>query len=410
MKIWIIDHYSVPVKYYPLARNTNFARQLIKRGHEVIIFAASTVHNSVKNLTEQGKKYIEVKDGEVRYVLVKCRQYSGNGLKRILNMYEFSQKLDAVCEKYPKPDAILSTSMTLFACKKGIQLGQKYGCRKIAQITDLWPETIVAYGRATKSHPVVLYFRRIEKWIYQHADRIVFSMEGAYDYIEEQGWTKEVPREKVYHINNGVDLGQFDKNREQFRIEDDDLLNPDLFKVVYTGSIRKVNNLGLILDVAKLVKKENVVFLIWGGGDELEDLKARVEAEHIGNVRLKGTIGKQYIPYIAGKADVNFLHNSPSPVFQYGLSMNKAFDYLAAGKPILTDLVSPWNPAVQCGAAVEIKKPAAENIAKAVDRMADMASEELSRLGANAREGAKKYDFKKLAEQLEAVIRNIQEN
>ena len=76
-------------------------------------------------------------------------------------------------------------------------------------------------------------------------------MEGAYDYIVEQGWENEIPRSKVYHINNGVDLEQFDYNTEHFRVDDPDLDDPNTFKVVYTGSIRKANGLGILVDAAK---------------------------------------------------------------------------------------------------------------------------------------------------------------
>ena len=178
MKIWIIDHYSVPVKYYPLARNTNFAKNFMKMGHEVLIFAASTVHNSAINLIEDNSKYKEIVDDGVKYVLVHCHQYSGNGLKRVLNMLEFARKLEPVCEQFSKPEVILSTSMTLQACKKGIQLGKKYACKTIAQITDLWPESLVAYKIVSNKNPITKILRKIEKWIYVNADQIVFSMGG----------------------------------------------------------------------------------------------------------------------------------------------------------------------------------------------------------------------------------------
>lgn len=347
MRIWIIDHYSVPVEYYPLARNTNFAKYLIKKGHDVRIFAASTVHNSAENLTEKGKKYIEINDGGVKYVLVKCHPYSGNGLKRVLNMYEFAQKLESVCEHYPKPDAILSTSMTLFACRKGIQLGQKYGCKKIAQITDLWPETLVAYGRAGRRHPAVLYFRAIEKWLYKHADRIVFSMEGAYDYIIEQGWEKEIPRSKVHYINNGVDLEQFDSNKKEYQISDEDLENDEIIKAVYVGSIRYANNVGALLDIAKKVKS-SVRFLIWGDGDEVGYLKERTRREHINNVVFKGKVDKKYIPYIVTKADVNMMDmQETNTLFRFGISPNKLFDYFAAKKPFVMYQLHDYNPAIE---------------------------------------------------------------
>ena len=52
MRIWLINHYAVPPQYYPLARQNYFAKYLMQAGHEVTIFAASTVHNSELNLIE----------------------------------------------------------------------------------------------------------------------------------------------------------------------------------------------------------------------------------------------------------------------------------------------------------------------------------------------------------------------
>ena len=407
MRIWIIDHYSVPVQYYPLARNTNFAKNLMNMGHEVIIFAASTVHNSDINLIEGKEQYKEVLDDGVKYVLVKCHQYSGNGIKRILNMMEFSRKLGNVCDKYEKPDAIVSTSMTLHACRKGIQIGKKYRCKKIAQITDLWPETLIAYGLATKNHPLVLWFRKIEKWIYKNADQIVFSMEGAYDYIKEQGWENDIPESRVHYINNGVDLAEFNANRENWRIEDTDLKNPDLFKVIYTGSIRKVNHLSTLLDAAKLVENRQIRFLIWGDGDELPALKQRVENEHIDNVAFKGRVEKKYIPYIVSNADLNVAHNTASPMFRFGISFNKIFDYFAAGKPILCDFPCKYNPVIQCEAGVALDNGSEKDIAEVIDRFAVMDQNQYGGYCANALKAADKYDFGFLTEQLVNVVELI---
>ena len=99
MRIWLINHYAVPPQYYPLARQNYFAKNLMGLGHEVTIFAASTVHNSDQNLIEDDTPYREdVVDG-VHYVLVRCRGYRGNGLSRILNMLEFARKLPSVCNQ-----------------------------------------------------------------------------------------------------------------------------------------------------------------------------------------------------------------------------------------------------------------------------------------------------------------------
>lgn len=404
MNIWLINHYAVPPQYYPLARQTNFAKHLMALGHSVTIFAASTVHNSDQNLITDGQRWREETVDGVHYVYIKCLDYQGSGLKRIYNICEFAWKLPGVCRKFPKPDAIVATSMPPTSCAVGIHLARKYKCKGIAEIADLWPESIVAYGIAGPKNPVVIALRWLEKWIYKKADSVVFTMEGAYDYILEQGWEEEIPRQKVHFINNGVELAQFHENVEQFQIEDEDLVDDSLFKVVYTGSIRKVNNLGLLLDAAKLVKNPSVCFLVWGDGDELPMLKQRLVDENITNVKFKGCVDKKYIPYIVSCADLNIAHNTPAELFRFGISFNKIFDYMAAGKPILSDFPCPYNPAVQAKAGIQVETPTAENIAEAVQYFVDVPQSEYWQYCENAKSAARVYAFEELTRKLLSIM------
>ena len=409
MNIWLINHYAVPPKYYPLARPANFAKYLMAMGHTVTIFAASSVHNSTMNLITDGRRWREETVDGVHYVYIKCCDYQGSGLKRIYNICEFAWKLPGVCKHFPKPDAIVATSMPPTSCAMGVHLGRKWGCKTVAEIADLWPESIVAYGIAGPHNPAVLALRRLEKWIYKKADALIFTMEGAYDYIVEQGWEKEIPRAKVHYINNGVDLEQFDYNKEHFRVEDADLDEPDTFKVVYTGSIRKVNNLGLLLDAAKNVKDSRVKFLIWGDGDEREVLERRVRDENISNVVFKGRVEKKYVPSIVSRADLNFAHNSFTYLFNYGISFNKLFDYFAAGQPILCDFPCRYNPVVTYGAGTEVRDPQPQEVAAVIDHLSELSDEQRQSMGANARRAAEDYDFKRLTDKLISVIEGVSE-
>ena len=404
MNIWLINHYAVPPKYYPLARQTNFAKHLMALGHDVTIFAASTVHNSDMNLITDKQRFREETVDGVHYVYIKCMDYRDNGLKRIYNMCEFAWKLPGVCKKFPKPDAIVSTSMPPMSCAAGVKLAKKYKCKGIAEIADLWPESIVAYGIAGKNNPAVILLRILEKWIYKKADAVVFTMENAYQYIREQGWEKQIPESKVFYVNNGVELSAFKYNRDNFVAEDSDLDNKELFKVVYTGSIRKVNNLGLLLDAAKKIEDLRVRFLIWGDGDELPELKKRVANEKIDNVVFKGRVNKSFVPSIVSRADLNIAHNTPSPIFRYGISFNKLFDYLAAGKPVLSDFPCGHNPAVIGNAGVEVTEPTPENISDAVMRFANMDEEHYRMYIENALAVSEEYSFEALTKKLLSVI------
>lgn len=406
MNIWLINHYAVPPRYYPLARQTCFAKYLQRMGHRVTLISASSVHNSKErlNLITDGSRWREeVVDG-VDHVYIRCCDYEGNGWRRIYNMCEFAWKLPGVCKKLPRPDAIVATSMPPMSCAMGIRIARAYGVPGIAEIADLWPESIVAYGIAGPRNPAVLSLRRLEKWIYTRADAIVFTMEGAYDYILEQGWERDVPRGKVFFINNGVDLESFAHDRASYRLRDADLDNPKLIKVVYTGSIRRVNHLGLLLDAAGRVRNPAVRFLIWGDGDEREALERRAAEERIGNVVFKGKVDKKYIPYIVSKADINLLHggSESNGLLRFGISPNKLFDYFAAGRPLISDSPAKYNPMETYSAGLCLAS--AEELPEAIERIASMSGAERERMCGNVRAAAQAYNFEALTRKLLEVI------
>lgn len=405
MKIWLVNHYAVPPQYYPLARPSLFAKNLIKMGHNVTIIAASTVHNSEsENLIKNREKVKQIIDDGIPYVLINCTPYQGNGLNRIRNILDFSKSLPKVLDTLEKPDVIVSTTFDPFTCYAGIKYARKYGITAIAEIADLWPEVLIVYNEMNPKNPLIRYLRNIEKKIYTQADRVVFTAAGEYEYIIEQGWEEELPKSKFEYINNGIDIELFDYNKEHFIIPDPDLENDELFKVVYTGSIRKVNDVGGILEVTKHITDKRIKFLIWGGGDELNSLKKRVEDENIYNVVFKGKVEKKYIPYITSKADLNYAHNRPSPMFKYGISFNKIFDYLAAGKPILCDFKCDYNPVLMGNAGLSVDSANPQDIAVQIEKFADMDGTEYKAFCEAARNTAKEYDFKILTKKLVNVI------
>ena len=413
--IWILNHYASDMYFDQGGRHYNFAKYLRRAGYAPVIFCANSKHGKAERFFETDALWEDriAEEIDTPFVFVRARTYTGNGKQRVLNMIDFYRNVKKAAKEYAaqhgKPDVIYASSVHPLTLVAGIQLAKQFGVKCVCEIRDLWPESIVAYGIVGPHNPAVIALRWLEKWIYKKADAVVFTMEGAYDYIVEQGWEKEIPRAKVHYINNGVDLEQFDYNKEHFCVEDPDLDDPDTFKVVYTGSIRRVNNLGLLLDAAKCVKNPNIRFLIWGDGDERAALEQRVRDEHIGNVVFKGKVEKKYIPSIVSRADLNFAHNDPSPLFRFGISFNKLFDYLAAGKPVLCDFPCPYNPAVTYGAGIEATDTQPQQIAKAIDALVTSAEQEWQSYCANARRAAEDYDFNRLTGKLIAVIESITE-
>ncbi len=409
MNIWLINHYAVPTKYYPLARPANFAKFLMMAGHKVTIFAASTVHNSDINLIEDGSLYKEDTVDGIHYVYVKASSYAGNSIARIINMFEYPARLPKVCKNFEKPDAILTTSVTPMACMCGVKLAKKYGCKCVAEIADLWPETFVSYGLLSSKNILMKLLYRYERSLYTKAPRIVFTMEGGIEYIRERGWDKSsggpIEENKVFHINNGIDLEQFNKSREENTFDDDDLDNPDTFKVLYTGAVRRVNGLGMLIEVAeKLREFSDIKFIIYGDGDERGMLEELCKEKNLDNIVFKGAVNKKFIPYVLSKGNINLIHVKETPIMRFGCSLNKLFDYFASGKPIVSDLPVAYDLIEKYGAGVTLKDQSIEALAKAVYDFYKMPKAEYDKMCTASAAAAKDYDFKNLTDKLMQIL------
>lgn len=410
MNIWILNHYANSTFFDEGGRHFYIAKQLRNNGHKPVVFCANAMHGTGKCYFSNDQLWSlhQQNQIDVPYVFVKTRPYIGNGKKRILCMLDFYFNLKRTIKKYiqekPRPDVIIASSvhpLTLFA---GIKIAKSLKIKCICEIRDLWPESFVAYDILNERSLMLKLLRCFEKQIYKKADAIVFTMEGGYNYIKERGWQKDIPSSKIYYINNGIDLDKYNYDVINNVFCDLDLDNSSYFNVVYTGSIRKVNNVGKILDVAKCVTNKQIRFLIWGDGDELNELKARITNENIDNVIFKGRVEKKFVPSITSKADLNFAHNGQSDIFRFGISFNKMFDYLAAGKPILCDFSSKYNPAIQYGAGIAVESGNVNEIAECIDNLSCADKGYLMELSMAAKRTSLRYDFKVLTSEFERII------
>ncbi|MFL8938371.1 glycosyltransferase family 4 protein [Rossellomorea oryzaecorticis] len=413
--IWIWNHYASNMYKDQAGRHYWFAENLKKQGYNPTIFCASTIHNSNENIDTGSQKYTTKIIDEIPFTFVKTPSYFGNGRQRITNMITFYKNLFSVSKEYAKihgkPDVILASSVHPLTLVAGIKIAKKFGIPCICEVRDLWPESIVAYGALKRNSVIAKVLYQGEKWIYKNADIVIMTWEGGREYIIDQNWDNKINLNKVKHISNGVVIDTFDKNSEEHKIVDSDLDNKDYKNVVYAGSIRKVNNLGMLLDAAKIIQnqgKKDIRFLIYGSGDETDSLKERCKEEGINNVLFKGRVEKKYVPAILKKSYINILHNSSTSLDKYGQSQNKFFEYLAAGKCIVQTYKTGYSICDKfgCGISAPVQNP--EEIAKAIiTASSDESKNKL--MGKNAREAAYQFDFNKLTEKLIDIFENVNE-
>lgn len=405
MNIWLFNHYAVPPSLYPLARPYHFANFLQKKGHKVTIFAASSVHLSDENLIADGSPMKARRINGVRYVFLKARNYEGNGLQRILNFFDYTIRLFTQTGRFNEPDVILATSVHPLTCAAGILLARKYRCKCVVEIADLWPLTLVEYGAITEKNIVTRLLYGLEHWIYKKADAIIFTMAGGKQYIEDQGWADDVSLDKVFYINNGVDLEKYRREERENVYPDEDLDRGDTFKVLYTGSMGIANGMYDLLDAAERLRDEpKIQFILFGGGYLEEELKELAAKKRLSNVRFKGKVDKSYIPNILSRGNLNLMTGISDRVSAYGLSPNKLFDYMASGRPIVSNCATNFDILEENGCGVTIEGGSGEAMARAIRRFYEMPSEEYDKYCRNARRAAEQYDFKYLTDELEQIL------
>lgn len=417
-KIWIMNHYAISHFAQRGGRHFWIANNLKLDGYEPIVFGCNEMHNSIGSYYDDSKLWQELTSDEgVKFIPIKSSQYMGNGLSRIKNMYVFYRNLKKVAVEYAKiygkPDIIYASSVHPLTVLAGEKIAKKFNIPVIGEVRDLWPETLVAYGSIKRNSLIAKLLYQGEKYMYKKANAMVFTMEGAPDYIKEHKWDTEsggpIDLKYVYHICNGIDIKQFDENSEKYVLEDEDLDNPDTFCAVYTGAIKRANNLGLLIDMAiSLTDLPNFKILIWGEGNEVSMLTQRVKELGLDNiVKFKGVVEKKFIPSIVKRGDVSLMHWERTSVNNYGYDYNKLFDYLAAGKLIFSTIQSGHSLLVnkRCGIETEGRRP--EDFARGIRKIYYMDPIERAEWGKRARTVAHDYDFKVLTQKLEEIIEEL---
>lgn len=417
MTVWMMDHYATEMFFDRGGRCYWIAKFLKQAGYTPLVIGSNAKHNSDRKLffdTQDLWQSHMAEEIDVPFVFVRSRPYVGNGKARILNMVDFYRNTlkaaDEIAERFGKPDIIYASSVHPLTLVAGIKLARRYGVKCVSEVRDLWPESIVAYGLLKRNSPVAKALYAGEKWIYQRSDKIVMTWPGGYDYIVDRGWQRSIPASKVVHISNGVDLEEYRRNMDLHPYVYPAELNDGRIRLVYAGSIRKVNDLGILLRAAEILrdrKVEGYQLLIFGEGDDKPALEREAKEKGLDAIRFMGFVPKKMIPSVLAQADINILHNTSTSLNKYGQSQNKFFEYLASGKPVLMTY-SVGHSVVQeeqCG--IEIPHQTPEGIADAIEWLCRQPRETLTRFSENAKHCAEQFDFKRLTDKVIALLEEL---
>ena len=407
--VWLVNYYAMPPEHESRLRAIKFAQYLNEAGYETKIISSSFLHNKDINLLAPDVKFKEVSYGNLDFIHINSRSYSSNTFYRFWSLLIFHLRLHFYSMNFDKPDFILHTCtppfgfITVFTAFK---LKAKY----FAEVLDLWPESFLAFNLISKNNPILKLSYLIEKWMYVKADKIIFSIEGGVDYLKEKRWLisqgGKIDDNKIYYINNGVDIKDFNYNKINCMLNDIDLQNDDFFKVVYIGSVRLANNIIKLIEAASLIKNSShIKILIFGDGDEREKLISYCRKKNISNVIFKDKwVNPKYVPYILSKSNLNILNYSPNYIWNYGGSQSKLFQYMASGKPILSNLKMGYCLITKFNLGIAKEFKSAKDYAESILKIANLDKKEYDQMCLNSKNTALNFDYLKLTDDFISLI------
>ena len=368
-------------------RHFYFSKFWVKKGYDVKIVSGSynhLFHNQPK--TDKEKFTIEKLEKGITFCWVKIPKYDGGSIYKLWSMIVFAFKILSLSPKLlGKPATIIVSSMPIFPILSGWYLKKKLKATKLFfEIRDLWPLTPMYLNGYSKWHPMIIVMRWIERFGYKKSDKIISLLPNANLYIDEISGDST----KFVWIPNGIDESLLIE--EKLPLEIINQIPKDKFIVGYTGTMGMANALEYLIEASVLIKNNNNIhFVLVGDGYLKKELQKRVVLNS--NVTFIKKINKNQVQHMLSFFDVCFVGRNNTPLFDYGVSSNKFFDYMLAKKPIISSSNKIKDPVELslCGKVVEPES--AVSIKDAILNLHSLTEVEKLELGIKGYNFVKKY-------------------
>jgi len=339
-------------------------------------------------------------DPRIRTVWVSS--YQENGPRRILSWASYAVTALLAGVRLPRPDLVYASTPHLLTPLVGWMLARVRGIPFVIEVRDLWPDVLVGMGQLTSGSLLYRLLRGLEQFLYKRAEAVVVLADGSRAHLIEEG----IPAGKITVVPNGADVDFFaapaprDALRSRFGFSG--------IVAVYAGAHGPANGLDLLLDAARAVSDElpDLAVVLVGDGVAKQQLMARARRDGLTNVRFLDPVPKQEIPALLGAADIGVHVLADVPLFRYGVSPNKLFDYMAAGLPVITNTPGEVGGIVEAARAGVAVAP--NDLATGLRAVAGADRAQQQAWGAAGRSYLREHRSRdQLAQQLEQVLDDV---
>ena len=331
-RVWIINDYAGSPFHGMIYRHYYMAKELQKRNIKTTIITASYSHFMNNRPPIGDRPYLLEKVDMIEYLWLKVLEYKDSrDKKRILKWFQFTLKLFTISDKIEKPDIILCSGSAPMLILPAYYLAKKHGAKLVFEIRDIWPLTLMDFKGYSKYNPLIYIMQKSVNFGFKHADKIISVLPNTDSYIREQN----IVNFDFNYLPNGIFLEEL-QNPSPLNAKTQSELPKDKFTIGYAGAMGMGDGLDLLIDVAVVLKEEsNINFVLIGKGSEKKRLEKRVVDLKLNNIKILEAIPKREVQSLLAQFDICYIGWEDKEIYKYGISANKIFDYMYAGKPIV---------------------------------------------------------------------------
>jgi glycosyltransferase involved in cell wall biosynthesis len=340
MTIWLISPYGpIPGEGWREYRFAILGRALADAGHNVIWWTPNFSHH-YKNFRSKGWADKVV---QTRFLLrlVPCSGYTSNiSFGRLKYEAVFAKNVLQQAPKEAAPQCIIATEPPQLIGRLGVKLAQQFQCPLIFDVMDQWPELFtLAFPRSLRGLARVL-FLPLKAWRrnnYRHADGLLSLCETyRAAALQEVPKLAEVPNATIF---NGIGVSELRAMQKKETIVPAQLPPKEETDVwaVYAGTLGNNYDVATLLNAARICGKTtpNLRFVVAGAGPLVERVLEYLQNGKYSNLSYLGPLRPDQLSCVYRQCDIGLCTYAEGS----NVAMpDKAYDYMAAGLPIINSL------------------------------------------------------------------------
>ncbi len=302
----------------------DLARGLRESGHDVFVVTTHPHYNPIDSgPAVQGRFFGRSDFHGIPVTHIPVPPKSPHILPRVGSWLWFHVASSALSLWHRRPDLVLATSPPLSIGLNAYIAARGAPFIYVAQ--ELYPDIYVGLGQLPEGI-VARMLRRLERWTYRRAAAVVTISSDIEEQVRARG------AERVALIENWVNTRVFAPNVEPSKLRAQLSLEGQ-FVVLYAGNVGPYRLLDHVLDAAALVRDEDIVFLIVGGGTARKRLLNTIRRAGHKNVRMLRHMPYELMPEVYAAADA-CLVPLRSELARTAMP-SKVYEIMGAGRPIL---------------------------------------------------------------------------